>query len=128
VRFALDDFGIGVSSLQYLRDFDLDYLRMDQLFVAGVVDSPVDREIVRHAVSLGSSLGLRTIAEGVEDERQVEVLTELGCDLAQGFHFGTAEEADLIHERIEPGWVPAAAVAGDAASEGEAVTDGAPPG
>ena len=85
LQLALDDFGTGYSPLSYLRRFPVDYLKIDRSFVRGLVVSREDRAIVRGVVEMAHALGLRTIAEGVEDEAQRDILTELGCDLGQGY-------------------------------------------
>jgi diguanylate cyclase (GGDEF)-like protein/PAS domain S-box-containing protein len=99
VQLAIDDFGTGYSSLSYLRRFPVDTLKIDRSFVAGLGHSPADTAIVRTVVTLGHTLGLRLIAEGVETAAQAAQLRELGCELGQGYHFAeplTGEEADLL--------------------------------
>lgn len=88
VRIALDDFGVGDSSMAYLRELHVDLLRIDRMFVEGLGKTPEDTAIVRHLIGLATDLGILTIAEGVEREEQVRELRELGCPLAQGWHFG----------------------------------------
>ena len=87
-RVALDDFGAGLGSFSSLRQLPIDYLKIDGEFVAGVARSPIDREIVRAIVLLARAVGRRTIAELVPDQETLELLGELGVDLAQGFHIG----------------------------------------
>ena len=87
IRLALDDFGTGYSSLGYLRRFPIDILKIDRSFVQDLGKRDGDTAIVRTILSLGNSLDLRTIAEGVEDLVQVEALADLGCRYAQGYHF-----------------------------------------
>jgi diguanylate cyclase (GGDEF)-like protein len=87
IRLALDDFGTGYSSLGYLRRFPIDTLKIDRSFVQDLGKRDGDTAIVRTIMSLGNSLDLRTIAEGVEDLVQVEALADLGCRYAQGYHF-----------------------------------------
>jgi diguanylate cyclase (GGDEF)-like protein/PAS domain S-box-containing protein len=88
VRLAMDDFGTGYSSLLYLRRYPLDVLKIDQSFVAGLVDNPEDAAIVDAVVRLGHSLGLKTVAEGVETAEQLELLHRLHCDMGQGYFWG----------------------------------------
>lgn len=84
-RFALDDFGSGMSSFAYLKSFPVDYLKIDGAFVRDVASDPSDLAIVKSITRIGHALGLKTIAEFVEDERTAEVLARLGVDYLQGF-------------------------------------------
>ncbi|HET8949947.1 MAG TPA: EAL domain-containing protein [Solirubrobacteraceae bacterium] len=88
VEVALDDFGAGLGSFSSLRALSIDYLKIDGEFVGGVAGNPVDREIVKAIVALARAAGRRTIAELVPDQETLELLRELGVDLAQGFHVG----------------------------------------
>jgi EAL domain-containing protein (putative c-di-GMP-specific phosphodiesterase class I) len=85
---AIDDFGTGFGSLTYLKHLPVRYLKIDMEFVRGLVGSETDQAIVRSIVTIAESLGMTTVAEGVEDARTAEVLRESGVDLAQGFHLG----------------------------------------
>ena len=87
VRLAIDDFGTGYSSLSYLKQFPLDVLKIDRSFVAGLAGDPRDRSIVEAVTALAGGLGLRPVAEGVDNEAQLEALREIGCAYAQGFFF-----------------------------------------
>jgi EAL domain-containing protein (putative c-di-GMP-specific phosphodiesterase class I) len=87
VCLAIDDFGTGFSSLAHLRRFPVDVLKIDGTFVAGLGREPQDASIVAAIVSLAHALDLRTVAEGVETDEQLEILEQLGCDLAQGYLF-----------------------------------------
>jgi diguanylate cyclase (GGDEF)-like protein/PAS domain S-box-containing protein len=106
VRLGIDDFGTGYSSLTYLRNFPIDVVKVDRSFVADLDDRPQDQAIVSAVVELGHTLDLTTIAEGVETERQLELLRVLGCDLAQGFHFARPRPPDEITDLIlaGPNW------------------------
>ena len=100
VRIELDDFGTGYSSLTYLRRFPIDAVKIDRSFVSGLVTSPEDSAIVGAVISMGRSLGLHVIAEGVETSAQAEELAALGCALAQGFLFARPMDAQATHDLL----------------------------
>jgi diguanylate cyclase (GGDEF)-like protein/PAS domain S-box-containing protein len=85
VQVALDDFGTGYSPLTHLRSFPVDILKIDRTFVRNVVHSHEDRAIVRGVIEIAHRLGLRTVAEGIEENRQLEIMRDLGCDSGQGY-------------------------------------------
>lgn len=87
IGFSLDDFGTGYSSLSYLKRLPLDQLKVDQAFVREIGSSPEDVAIVKTIVTLGQSLGLAVIAEGVETAAQRNLLADLGCHMYQGYYF-----------------------------------------
>jgi diguanylate cyclase (GGDEF)-like protein/PAS domain S-box-containing protein len=87
VRLSIDDFGTGYSSLSYLHRFPIDILKIDRSFVSRLTESGEGPELARAVVMLGETLGLETIAEGIEHEEQVMQLLELGCVAGQGFLF-----------------------------------------
>jgi EAL domain-containing protein (putative c-di-GMP-specific phosphodiesterase class I) len=93
VALSIDDFGTGYSSLEYLKLLPVSELKVDRGFVLGMRTDPRDAAIVRSAIHLGRSLGLRVVAEGVESHRVHDELTALGCDQAQGFHYSHALSA-----------------------------------
>ena len=88
VRFALDDFGSGLSSFSYLKTLPVDILKIDGQFVENVVRDPVDRSMVSAICQVARTMGLVTCAERVETAEALEVLTQLGIDYAQGYLFG----------------------------------------
>jgi len=85
IRFSLDDFGAGMTSLSHLRDLPLDYVKIDKSFVAGLKDNPLSRLTVEFVVRMGREQGFQTIAEGVEDLAVLYLLRDLGVDIAQGY-------------------------------------------
>ena len=87
VRLAIDDFGTGYSSLSYLHRFPIDILKIDRSFVARLTNSSTGPELARAVITLSETLGLDTVAEGIEFESQVGALMKLGCVAGQGFHF-----------------------------------------
>lgn len=109
VRISLDDFGRGYASLEYLRRFPLDKLKIDSSFLRDVDDNQRDATILRSIVALAAQLGLDVIAEGVEPASSVDLLIEQGCSEAQGFYFAEPLPAASVitllrkgSERIEP--------------------------
>jgi EAL domain-containing protein (putative c-di-GMP-specific phosphodiesterase class I) len=87
-HFALDDFGTGYAALTYLKHLPIRYLKIDMEFVHDIAENPRSRAVVAGIVALAAAFGQTTIAEGVEDAATLELLRELGVDLAQGFHVG----------------------------------------
>ncbi|WP_372788522.1 putative bifunctional diguanylate cyclase/phosphodiesterase [Paraconexibacter sp.] len=96
LTLAIDDFGTGYSSLRALQRFPFDTVKIDRSFVSGVQDSEQAAAIVSAIVSLSHALGLRTVAEGVEEVGQVERLRALGCDVAQGFFYARPTPASNL--------------------------------
>jgi diguanylate cyclase (GGDEF)-like protein len=87
VHLAIDDFGTGYSSLAYLRQMPIDAVKIDKSFVDGVAGGPEESAVARAIIALATTLHLDTVAEGVEQPEQATALAELGCHLAQGYHF-----------------------------------------
>jgi len=94
IRVSVDDFGTGYSSLSYLKKFPLDALKIDQSFVREVSTTPDESSIVRAIISMGRSLNLRIIAEGVETAEDLAFLKSQGCDEGQGYYFSRAVPAE----------------------------------
>ncbi|WP_282946454.1 putative bifunctional diguanylate cyclase/phosphodiesterase [Cellulomonas endometrii] len=93
VQLAVDDYGVGYGSLDYLRRLPFTVLKVDRAFVAPALDDRVCAEILRSTVDLGHALGMQVVAEGVEDPRTLALLRDLGCDAAQGWALGRPEPA-----------------------------------
>jgi predicted signal transduction protein with EAL and GGDEF domain len=96
VRLAIDDFGMGYSSLSYLHRFPIDILKIDRAFVSRLTEQDDGPELARAVVMLGETLGLETVAEGIEHEDQVAKLLELGCVAGQGFLFAPSSSLDAV--------------------------------
>jgi PAS domain S-box-containing protein/diguanylate cyclase (GGDEF)-like protein len=93
VRLAIDDFGTGYSNLNYLKRFPVDKLKLDQAFVADILDGGEDQAIARAVIAMAHGLGLTVVAEGVESAGQLALLAGQGCDAIQGFYFSRAVPA-----------------------------------
>jgi EAL domain-containing protein (putative c-di-GMP-specific phosphodiesterase class I) len=102
VRIAVDDFGTGYSSLGYLRRFNVDILKIAREFIAPPESGPDGWAFANAIVALGRSLGLRIIAEGIEDADQLEQLREMGCEFGQGYLFARAMPGEEMAERLQP--------------------------
>ena len=108
VRVALDDFGTGLSSLDYLKDLEVDILKVDRSFVLALGGENTSVAVLRTVLTLAQTLGFRVIAEGVEDPVQLRRLQTLGGRLVQGFYFGHAVSAEdfrrLLRQGLPPAW------------------------
>jgi diguanylate cyclase (GGDEF)-like protein len=103
VHLAIDDFGTGYSSLAYLKRLPVDEVKLDRSFVMHMTSDPDDAAIVRSTVELARNLGLRIVAEGVEDQATWDLLAAMGCDLGQGFHLARPMPADEVTRWIRAG-------------------------
>ena len=107
VRISLDDFGTGYSSLNYLRSFPFDKIKIDRCFVDDIDSRDDCKAIIKSVISLAGNLGMKTTAEGVERQEQVDALRILGCDQVQGYLYGKAEAMDNCTDlRPVEKWVP----------------------
>jgi diguanylate cyclase (GGDEF)-like protein/PAS domain S-box-containing protein len=97
VRLAIDDFGMGYSSLSYLHRFPIDILKIDRAFVSRLTEQDGGPELARAVVMLGATLGLETIAEGIENEDQASTLLKLGCVAGQGFLFARSSSLEDVN-------------------------------
>jgi diguanylate cyclase (GGDEF)-like protein len=105
VRLVLDDFGVGFSSLGYLKRLPLSMIKLDRSLVENVADDSHDAAIVRAVNEMADAMGIGVVAEGMESERQVSMASELGCAYAQGFHFAEPTppgEAHVLLDRRMP--------------------------
>ncbi|MGA8427676.1 MAG: EAL domain-containing protein [Candidatus Dormiibacterota bacterium] len=100
VGISVDDFGAGFTSLAYLGNLAVSELKLDRTFITGLgTGQATDAALVRATIDLGHALGLRVVAEGIEDNATLTVLTGMGCDLAQGFFIGRPVPADQLTDR-----------------------------
>jgi EAL domain-containing protein (putative c-di-GMP-specific phosphodiesterase class I) len=90
IRLSIDDFGTGYSNLGYLKQFEVECLKIDQSFVRRMTENANDAGIVRAIIEMAHSLSLDVVAEGVENEAVLNRLIELGCEFGQGFHWSPA--------------------------------------
>jgi diguanylate cyclase (GGDEF)-like protein/PAS domain S-box-containing protein len=100
IRLAIDDFGTGYSSLAYIKNFPVQCLKLDNLFVDGLPDEQDAVAVAKTVLSLAHGLNLKVVAEGVESRAQMEFLSEMGCDMAQGYLISPPLEADPFEEWI----------------------------
>lgn len=105
VRVAIDDFGTGYASLSQLQRMPVDILKIDRSFVAALNDGDQSRELLQAILGVGEALSLSVVAEGIEERRQMTMLEEMGCEMAQGFLMGKPGPAELIGELLKPGAV-----------------------
>ena len=96
VTVAIDDFGTGYASLSQLQRMPVDILKVDRSFIAALGESPQSQDLLAAIIGVGRSLSLKVIAEGIETEEQLQTVTELGCEMAQGFLIGRPAPAEVI--------------------------------
>ncbi|NLC37169.1 MAG: EAL domain-containing protein [Alcaligenaceae bacterium] len=103
VQVALDDFGTGYSSLAYLKRFDIDFIKIDQLFVRNITTDADDLALCQAMIAMAHRLGLKVVAEGVEDEAQHALLEQAGCDYAQGYLYSRPVPVAAFEQLVEQG-------------------------
>ncbi len=97
--FALDDFGSGLSSFAYLKNLQVDFLKIDGTFVKDIAEDPLDWAMVKYINEIGQLMGKQTIAEFVENEDILAKLKEIGVDYAQGYHLGEPRPIDDMNRQ-----------------------------
>lgn len=107
IKLALDDFGTGYSNLKHLQALDFDELKVDRSFIRTITTERESRKIVSAVIGLGRSLGMRTVAEGVEEQSQADMLLCLGCELGQGWLYGKPGPAKVLEKHSQPRARPA---------------------
>jgi EAL domain-containing protein (putative c-di-GMP-specific phosphodiesterase class I) len=100
INIAIDDYGTGLSTLEYLKKIPANEIKIDQSFVKGIVDNRSDRLMVQSTIGLAHSLGRKVVAEGVEHRDILDLLVEMKCDIAQGFAVGRPMSLDLLTKRV----------------------------
>ncbi len=101
INIAMDDFGVGYSSLSYLRQYPFDVLKIDRSFIHDITEDIKDRELISAAVAMAHSLKLKVVAEGIETEEQLAYLKQLACDYGQGYLFSQPVSADEITKLLK---------------------------
>ena len=106
IRIAIDDFGTGYSSLAYLKLFPVQALKVDRAFVHQLSESSAEAPIVRAVIAMAHSMDIQVVAEGVEQEAQLVLLGEMGCDFAQGYYLAPPLPAEQVFDAmLSPGWL-----------------------
>ncbi|MBA3696282.1 MAG: EAL domain-containing protein [Methylotenera sp.] len=100
IQIAIDDFGTGYSSLSYLRKFEMDYLKIDQSFTSNIATSASDMALCEVIILMAHNLGMKVIAEGIETQKQLDLLLNAGCDLGQGYFFSKPVTATAFEKNI----------------------------
>jgi len=101
IKIAIDDFGTGFSSLSSIKKFPVNTLKIDKSFTSNIVNDPKDQSIVRATIDMAKGLGLEVITEGVETLEQLNLMSDMGCRIYQGFYFHRPESADNIKNLLE---------------------------
>ena len=100
IHLALDDFGTGYSSLAYLKRFPLNTLKIDKAFIDDIAKSSVDRHMAAAIINIAHNLGLKVVAEGVEEESQLTILRRYECEMLQGFLYSKPINAERFEQLL----------------------------
>ena len=98
IKLAIDDFGTGFSSFAYLRDMELDFLKIDKSFVLGMLNDEKSKAIVKSIIDVGINLGFKVVAEGIESQSIMELLAKEGCHIGQGYHMSKPITEELLFQ------------------------------
>ena len=101
IRLSIDDYGTGQSTLSYLKQLPVHELKIDKSFVTSICENSNDEIMVRSTIQLAHELGLRVVAEGVEDQATVGLLQSLGCDYAQGYFTGEPMPFEKLGQMLQ---------------------------
>src|SRR5206468_3929749 len=100
LRISIDDYGTGLSTLDYLKKIPAHEIKIDQSFVKGIVDNRSDRLMVQSTIGLAHSLGRRVVAEGIEEREILDMLASMDCDIGQGFAIGRPMSLETLMKRL----------------------------
>ena len=101
-HIAIDDFGTGYSNLAYLKKLPASELKIDKAFILNLENDKENQILVQTAIQMAHNLGLKVVAEGVESKHTQEILSEMGCDICQGYHFSrplSAQSFDKLYKK-----------------------------
>jgi diguanylate cyclase (GGDEF)-like protein len=98
IKLAIDDFGTGFSSFAYLRDMELDFLKIDKSFVLGMLNDEKSKAIVKSIIDVGINLGFKVVSEGIESQSIMELLAKEGCHIGQGYHMSRPITEELLFQ------------------------------
>lgn len=101
ICIAMDDFGVGYSSLSYLRQYPFDVLKIDRSFIHDITEDIKNRELINAAIAMAYSLKIKVVAEGIETQEQPSYLKQLGCDYGQGYFFSKPVTVEKITELLK---------------------------
>jgi len=101
IKIAIDDFGMGQSSLNYLFELPVDILKIDQVFVRSMLDNSAAEAIIRSSITMAHEMNVKIIAEGIENQEQFDHLKKIGCDYGQGYHISRPMPVELVTSWLE---------------------------